>query len=91
VRQGTFNVQYKTVIPYPIELLRQTTENTCASVVDLTDLTMFDVWSMNNIGAKRCTNALMSKADPQDGDVDFSYKPSVEAKVCFALRCAGSW
>jgi hypothetical protein len=52
---------------------------------------MFDVWGMNDIGAERCTNALMSEADPQYGNVNFSYKPSVEAKVRFALRCAGSW
>jgi hypothetical protein len=90
-RQDTFNIQHKTVVPYPVELLRQTTKNTCGSVVYLADLTVLNVGCVDNIGAKRCTDALMSKADPQDGYVDFSYEPSVEAKVCFSLRCARAW
>lgn len=59
-------------------------------MVHFTYLTVLDVGSVNDAGAKRGPNALMTKAYSQDGDVDFSDEFGVEPKISLSFRSARS-
>lgn len=53
-------------------------------------LAMLDVWRVYDGSSERRTNALVAKADTQDGDVHFVDKPGVEPEIGLFLGSPGA-